>query len=364
MPPRRWIERHERGRPTPRRATTTSSELGTSQVGSPVVAARSPRLDAVLWRGEGVPRLHRAAAAAVRGVATRSSVGVWVARRRHAVPVLWPLLLARSCSAASRSDLPAPGMRERFAGGSRSARRADVRAVRGDEGQGGRRPSADPARQRRAARRRSTPDGPGLGLAEAACASSGDAAAGQTHDGSPATMSSEDQEPHGASVRRRRVSRRRRAPRRTERRPTTQLGEPGQLAGPGPGRARSRRASTVPQRGAPRRSRNPSPTSAHHVVGDRHPDQRGDRGERRAATYSPRVRCVAEHHREGALAGHRVGGDVAQVVGDQDRAGEGADPDGGVQRRASCQVSVWTYVVPTTATSPKNTKTITSPRPR
>ena len=34
---------------------------------------------------------------------------------------------------------------------------------------------------------------------------------------------------------------------------------------------------------------------------------------------------VAEQHREGALAGHPVGGDVAQVVGDQDGAGQRAD---------------------------------------
>ena len=42
---------------------------------------------------------------------------------------------------------------------------------------------------------------------------------------------------------------------------------------------------------------------------------------------------VAEADGEGALAGHRVGRDVAQVVGDQDRAGERADADRGVQRR-------------------------------
>ena len=31
---------------------------------------------------------------------------------------------------------------------------------------------------------------------------------------------------------------------------------------------------------------------------------------------------------------------------------------------AHSKVSVWTYVVPTTATRPKKTKTMTSPRPR
>ena len=63
------------------------------------------------------------------------------------------------------------------------------------------------------------------------------------------------------------------------------------------------------------------------------------------------------------LAGDAVGGDVAEVVGDQDRAGDRADADGGVER-GRLPVSVWTYAVPITATRPKNTKTITSPRPR
>ena len=45
------------------------------------------------------------------------------------------------------------------------------------------------------------------------------------------------------------------------------------------------------------------------------------------------MRSVAEHHRQGALAGDRVGRDVAQVVDHQDRAGQRADADRGVQRR-------------------------------
>ena len=75
------------------------------------------------------------------------------------------------------------------------------------------------------------------------------------------------------------------------------------------------------------------------------------------------MRSVAEPHREGALAGRGVGRDVAQVVGDQDRAGERPDPDGRA-RAGQVELPAWTYAVPTTATSPKKTKTITSPSPR
>ena len=62
-------------------------------------------------------------------------------------------------------------------------------------------------------------------------------------------------------------------------------------------------------------------------------DDRRRGGERPAARRARGSGRSPSSHREGALAGHRVGRDVAQVVGDQDRAGQRADADRGVQRR-------------------------------
>ena len=65
---------------------------------------------------------------------------------------------------------------------------------------------------------------------------------------------------------------------------------------------------------------------------DRDRDHRG-RGDHHEHGVEQPGAPVAEHHREGALAGDGVGRDVAQVVGDQDRAGQGADADGRPERR-------------------------------
>ena len=52
-----------------------------------------------------------------------------------------------------------------------------------------------------------------------------------------------------------------------------------------------------------------------------------------ATLYAARVPCVAEPHRQRALAGELVGGDVAQVVGQQDRDRERADRDAAGERQ-------------------------------
>ena len=95
----------------------------------------------------------------------------------------------------------------------------------------------------------------------------------------------------------------------------------------GPGRA----AGDRPHRGR-RGSEEPEtqqrPPGRRH--GDGHDRRRGGEDEQRVERAGP-VR--AELHRERALAGHGVARDVAQVVGDQDRAGQRTDADRGEQRR-------------------------------
>ena len=111
-------------------------------------------------------------------------------------------------------------------------------------------------------------------------------------------------------------------PTRSARRPPWR---PGRGSAPAPWRRPGR-----PGSGGSARARKPRPSSAHQVVA--------------AATATTAAAAtsdeegvevagalVAEPHRQRALAGDGVGGDVAQVVGDEDRAGERADADAGVE---------------------------------
>ena len=102
---------------------------------------------------------------------------------------------------------------------------------------------------------------------------------------------------------------------------------------------RSRRARrSAPDRCAPPRTRRTGAT-ANGDGGEAEQRRRPPRPRRRRrratnvaatrATYSHLVRCVAEAHGQRALAGHRVGRDVAQVVDDEQGAGDepGGAPD-------------------------------------
>ena len=95
--------------------------------------------------------------------------------------------------------------------------------------------------------------------------------------------------------------------------------------------------------------------------GDHH-RQHGER-DQRAAGVQQAGPLVADADRERALARRGVGRDVAQVVDHQQGAGEQPDRD---TAATASQVSlpICTYAVPTTAATPKNANTATSPRPR
>ena len=113
-------------------------------------------------------------------------------------------------------------------------------------------------------------------------------------------------------------------------RPRTKLGDPGLRRAPGsragpcaPPRT-VRHRGEAPARGTPARA---APTTSSPT---RRPRARPRLRHQQDVEVAGAL--VAQQHRERALAGDPVGGDVAQVVGHQDRAGQRADPDAGVQR--------------------------------
>ena len=82
----------------------------------------------------------------------------------------------------------------------------------------------------------------------------------------------------------------------------------------------------------------------------------------RRRTACGRVRAP-NAHRERALARDRVGLDVADVVGEQDRRTPAGRPPARRTTQSRASVSCCTYALPSVATNPKNTSTITSPSP-
>ena len=104
-----------------------------------------------------------------------------------------------------------------------------------------------------------------------------------------------------------------------------------------------------------------SPSSAQSVKADAHTSEAIATSRRKRVEPSgPRV---TQHDREGLLAGDRVGRDVPQVVGDEDRAGQGADADRARDGEPGDLLDLHVRRAGT-ATRPKNTKTLTSPRAR
>ena len=81
-------------------------------------------------------------------------------------------------------------------------------------------------------------------------------------------------------------------------------------------------------------------------------------------TYRAACPRFTQPGRQGPLADLRIANDVAQIVGYQDRAGQSARRHTPVRSAAIRTRPICTYAVPQTATSPKKTKTKSSPRPR
>ena len=266
---------------------------------------------------------------------------------------MWVLVIAFLVSGLASYFLLDPAAR-RVRPARRRARRRGDREVRGDAGQGGRRLTSGPLTSSRlSCRSMRDSDWPRI------FASSGTRILHRTNPTTTTTSRMTQnigpayaggQRPAArptSEAQRRRAARRRRS-----------AGAPGSA----PGRPR-RRARRAPAR-APGSGEQPAPSSAHQVVADRDGDH-GDGGE---AEQQHVEDAGAIGRRAGppacVLPGLAVGGDVAQVVGHQDRAGERADADGGVQRGQRARSRSGRTSCRSPPPARRSTKTITSPSPR